>query len=72
MRIFTYEGPYNDELLSDIIKTYTDIRGVDIKAVLEDTARPTLRTMTITVDAPETKSMLEEFIKNNPDSGIGA
>lgn len=72
MRIFTYEGPYNDELLSDIIKTYTNTTGVEIKAALEDTNNPTLRKMIITVDAPKTKSMLEDFMKNNPDSKIGA
>jgi hypothetical protein len=72
MRIFTYEGPYNDDLLSDIIKTYTNREGVEIKAELEDTKNPTLRKMIVTVDAPKNTSMLDDFVKSNPNSNLGA
>jgi hypothetical protein len=63
MTLFKYTGPYDSELLADLVKQYTQIKGVVIEAILEDTKNPTLRTMNITVKAPKVASMFDNFSK---------
>jgi hypothetical protein len=57
MQIFKYIGPYDGELLADLVKRYTNEMGVVIEATLEDTKNPTLRKMTITVEAQKVTSV---------------
>ena len=82
-KVFTYNGPYNDDLLSDIIKTYTNVMGVEIDATLTETSDPTLRYMKIVVQAPKENSTLDQYEKHNkierlvprypkPNSNLGA